>query len=118
MLVVPGENIVAFDVDETLVMWSDKFSQPHENSIGFKDPYDDSTNYLLPHIKHIDLLKKYKGRGLTVIVWSAGGVEWARSVVKTLELETYVDLVITKPNKLVDDLTPSEIFPCRIYLNE
>ena len=116
MKLIEGENLVCCDVDDTLVMWTDKFRQPHEGAKKFHDPYDDSANYLTPHRKHIELLKKYKGRGVTVVVWSAAGCKWAESVVKTLGLVEFVDLIMTKPNKIIDDLPVEAIFSTRIYL--
>lgn len=115
MQIIDSEQVVTFDVDDTLVMWG---MPTDSNSIGFKDPYDLSVNFLKPHKKHIALLKKYKGRGLKVIVWSAAGFRWAETVVKTLGLEDYVDYIMTKPAKVVDDLTPNEFLPCRIYLED
>jgi hypothetical protein len=66
---------------------------------------------LLPHRLHIEQLRKHKMRGHTVIVWSAGGYDWAAAVVKTLGLENIVDLVISKPIWVYDDLPPNEFMP-------
>ena len=117
MLVVEGENHTAFDVDDTLIIW---------NTVGYEDyelieilcPYGKNKRFFKPHRTHIELLKKFKARGNTIIVWSSGGVLWAEAVVKALRLESYVDIVMTKPNKLVDDLPSNEIFPTRIYLKD
>lgn len=116
MIEFDNEYVVAFDIDDTLVMWSNEYRQPHEGSVAFIDPYDGATNHLVPHEKHVNLLKKYKGRGMCVMVWSAGGVQWAKSVINTLGLQDYVDLIITKPSKYVDDLPAKEILGSRIYL--
>lgn len=124
MIVNENENIVCYDVDDTLVMWDNqRFDTPYdENGVldpkrrPFIDPYDNSTNYLAPNKKHIALLKKHKGRGCFVVVWSAAGVKWAESVIKELGLESYVDVVTTKPSKYVDDLPGNEILGTRIYL--
>lgn len=116
MHVIEDENVVCFDVDDTLVMWNSKCVPTHK--IDILCPYSNSFNFLKPHMAHIDLLKKYKGRGLTVVVWSAGGYKWAEAVVKALELEAFVDYVMTKPSKIVDDLMPNEIFTTRIYLKD
>lgn len=118
MIAFDNEYIVTFDVDDTLVMWEGNFNQPATDRIEFLDPYDGAKVFLKPHKKHIALLKKYKGRGMCVIVWSAGGVQWAKSVINTLSLADYVDLVITKPSKYVDDLQASEILGSRIYLKD
>lgn len=116
MKVTESEMIVVCDVDDTLVMWSDNFTQPHEGAIGFIDPYDNSVNYLTVHQMHVNLLKKYKGRGLFVRVWSAAGYKWAASVVKTLGLEDYVDSVETKPIKYMDDLPGDKVLGARVYI--
>lgn len=125
MKVYDVDQVVCFDCDDTLVMWpeNDKFAphnashtQPYEGSVAFPDPYDGSTNYLTPHQKHINLMKKYRGRGFCIIVWSAGGVKWAHSVIKTLGLEEYVDIVLTKPNRYVDDLSCEKWMGNRVYI--
>lgn len=125
MEVIYNEQIVCFDCDDTLVLWPENhpnhfpnasFAQPSPGSIPITDPYDNSVNYLIPHTKHISLLKKYKGRGNYIRVWSAAGVKWAEAVVKALAIEDYVDSVETKPLKLIDDLPVDRIFETRLYL--
>ena len=104
MQVVENENMVCFDVDDTLVMWNIPPGREGEctlfNNFGFAE-------WLLPHKPHIELLKSFKVRGQFVVVWSQGGYQWAREVVKHLGLEEYVDLVMSKPKWIVDDLPPS-----------
>lgn len=116
----PSETIVCCDVDDTLVMWDTGRSEPHEGAIAFHDPYDGSTNYLKPHYMHVELLKKYKGRGFYIRVWSAAGCQWARSVVETLGLTDFVDSVETKPIKYIDDITDdnriSRVLGSRVYI--
>lgn len=118
MNVIDNEVIVACDVDDTLVMWSNQYTQPHEGAMAFNDPYDKTVVYLKPHKRHIALLKKYKGRGFRIKVWSAGGAQWAASVVRTLGLEDIVDDVETKPAKYIDDLQANEVLGVRIYLKD
>lgn len=121
MIVNENECIVCSDVDDTLVIWDNKdFKTPGPGKIAFKDPYDNSINYLKVHWKHVDLLKKYKGRGFYIRVWSAAGGKWARSVVETLGMELFVDSVETKPMKYLDDITDdqriSRILGSRVYI--
>lgn len=125
MQVYDGEMVVTFDVDDTLVMWpeNDRFrinqassAQPSEGSIEIPAGYGTGVFHLVPHTKHIELLKNMKARGHVVVVWSAAGVKHAESVVKTLKLEPYVDVVMTKPCKYVDDLKVESWFGPRIYL--
>lgn len=115
-----SETIVVCDVDDTLVMWGPDRNTPHEGAIAFKDPYDNSINYLRPHWMHVELLKKYKGRGFYIRVWSAAGCQWAKSVVETLGLTEFVDSVETKPIKYLDDITDdqriSRVLGARVYI--
>jgi len=107
-----NESVICFDVDETLIMHK-------AGKLKVKDPYVEKTYHKVkPHNKHIQLLKTHKGRGYCIVVWSAGGVKWAENVVKALDLESYVDLIITKPLKYVDDLEADKILTSRVYLND
>lgn len=116
MISFDNEFVTAFDIDDTLVMWEGNFNQPAPDRIEIIDPYDGAKVFLKPHKKHAAFMKKCKGRGMCVMVWSAGGVQWAKAVINALGLADYVDLVITKPSKYVDDLPASEILGSRIYL--
>lgn len=129
MLVINNHSVVFFDVDDTIVKW-DKESISSEPTIQIIQPKvlhrtaDDElvevgpyTVTLALHNKHIAALKEHKAKGDTVIVWSAGGWDWAEAVVKALQLEEYVDLVINKPICIYDDLPPHEFLPRR-YLKD
>lgn len=125
MQVFDTDQVVTIDCDDTLVMWPENqkifpynqsHTQPYPGSLPVPDPYDGSLNHLTPHQKHIDLVKKYKGRGYLVIVWSAGGVKWAEQVVKALALEPFVDIVLSKPSKYVDDLHCEKWMGQRVYI--
>lgn len=76
------------DVDDTLVKWK-------------------GTSYT-PMQKNVNSLIRHHKRGHKVIVWSAGGMEWARKVVQELGLEQYVHMVCEKPRWLLDDKDASE----------
>lgn len=118
MQIVENEQVVYFDVDDTLVKWDDTFTQPGNDKVAFLDPYDNSINYLTPHKKHIALLKKYKGRKNLIIVHSAAGVMWVKSVIQTLKLEEYVDICLTKSTKYVDDLPCKEWMGTHLYFKD
>lgn len=124
MIKIPGDRICYFDVDDTLVMWNPTKEELDErgicitcpgsyvivdketNEVSLSDPW---TERLLPHRKHIEAIKKHKARGHTIVVWSAGGVDWAEAAVKALGLEQFVDLVVCKPSWAYDDVTAAEI---------
>lgn len=113
MQVIKNEMVTMWDCDDTLVMWGDK---ENPNAMHFVDPHDGTKHLLVPHKKHVKLLKDFKARGYVVVLWSGGGWQWAETVAKTLGIEDYVDFVMTKPSKYIDDLQAVEILGSRIYL--
>jgi FMN phosphatase YigB (HAD superfamily) len=116
MKVIESHRTVFFDVDDTLVIWDWKeFSPDGSGLIQVKDPGSNHFELVLPHDRHIKLLKQFKARGHTVIVWSQGGWAWAESTVKALGLESLVDVVMSKPDWYVDDLPASAYMGNNIY---
>lgn len=107
---VKSELVAFYDCDDTLVMWN-----PKVTDVSIQDSAGDLQN-LARHEDHVRLLKDHKARGYTNIVWSAGGYQWAQAVVKALELEAYVDLIMAKPVKFFDDLPAQEVLTNRVYL--
>jgi FMN phosphatase YigB (HAD superfamily) len=118
MLVIDSDKVTFFDVDDTLVKWS--FSQEEADQYGIKFNNFGYETLLVPHRTHIEQLKKHRARGHKIIVWSAGGYDWAAEVVKVLGLEDAVDLVISKPTWFYDDLPASHFLPegNRIYIKD
>lgn len=114
MKVIENELSVMVDVDDTLLMWGMDNSP---DAITAQCPYTKEYLRLVPHTRHVELLKQYKGRGFYVTVWSAGGWEWAKTAVNVLNLESFVDEVRTKPLKYMDDLQAREILGTRVYLD-
>lgn len=107
-------NWVYFDVDDTLVMWYQHYEPGFDDkciSIDFLE----NRHALVPHKKHIELLKDLYAQGWTVVVWSAGGLEWAQTVTKALGLENHVHHILAKPYRYVDDLYSDEFMLNRVY---
>lgn len=98
---VKDGGVYASDVDDTLIMWRipEDYTGPlvETDLDGFKDKG-------IPNLHAINHLKKMKARGYAIIVWSAGGSEWAEAVVKALELEDFVDVVMPKIDFHLDDV--------------
>lgn len=120
MKIIKSENVVMYDVDDTLVMWGnqwadEKFDYP--GAVQIQCPFDSSVFYLRPHKPHIELLKTHKARRKTIIVWSQGGYKWAKAVVESLGLTKYVDIIMSKPMTYVDDLPVEKWMKNRIYLD-
>jgi hypothetical protein len=94
-------GVFACDCDDTLVMWAipEGYVGPlvETNLEGFKDKG-------IPNLHAIAHLKKMKSRGYAIIVWSAGGSEWAEAVVKALDLQSFVDITMPKIDFHLDDV--------------
>lgn len=131
MIVVPGDNTVWIDVDDTLVIWAPHNAELEKRGIEIVVPGGlileegnrlvpgaDYTVKILPHRFHVEQVKRHKLRGHTVIVWSAGGSAWAATAVKALGLEPYVDLVISKPAWIYDDKKPEEFMPAPYWFED
>ncbi len=112
---IPSGPSAYFDVDDTLVQWKDPAGAHSADKIAI--PFKDHTNYAHVNVHNVELLKKFCMRGHAVIVWSAGGVDWAEAVVKALGLEQYVHAVLSKPTYHIDDISdPAHILGRRTFI--
>jgi hypothetical protein len=132
MIVLPCNQVVYFDVDDTLVYSSPTAKQLQDHGIQVEAPLanyiDDSGKFvessgtnkrmIVPHRAHIDQLKKHAMRHHTIVVWSAGGEKWAAAAVKAMGLEQYVSLCICKPQWCYDDKQPQDFIPKPQYLED
>jgi len=92
-----------FDVDDTLVCWYDIPEDCPEDEI-VNVTYRNLTDRLRINKYNVNLLKKLSIRHHKICVWSKGGSGWSRAVVKALNLEDYVDVIMSKPTYYIDDL--------------
>jgi hypothetical protein len=120
MQVIKSHKTVFFDIDETLVLFdwegTDKYIGG-EVLVSITDPATNVSVLALPHKRHIDLMRQFKARGHTVIVWSAGGYDWAHRAVVALGIESMVDVVMSKPDWYVDDKPACAYMKTPIYLH-
>lgn len=127
MLFVEGDNTIYFDVDNTLIMWDPPVGDPrivhlpslhkvYVGTLGKSDITTPDTVEVIPHLHHLEMIKRHKQLGNTVIVWSKSGPRWARNVVEFFELQEYVDLCIGKPSCFYDDLRAEEFMVDRRYI--
>lgn len=110
---VSDRPLVAMDVDDTIIKWNVDYSKPT-----VKITLDGITGNFNVHKKHVEALKKHKIRGHTIIIWSAGGSDWGEAVVKALQLEQYVDIIMPKPDWIYDDVSPNEFLNKNLYIYE
>jgi FMN phosphatase YigB (HAD superfamily) len=90
---------VFFDIDDTLVMWDENLKG---DTVCIE--VDGHLNHMVINKGNLEELKRHGSRGIDVIVWSKGGVEWAKAVVSALKIRSYVSAVMAKPFCYYDDL--------------
>ncbi len=120
MHVINSDDLTMFDVDETLIFWK---VRPEDTAKGvvvrIEEPYIDGVaKDVVPNNSMIDILKRKKAQGKTIIVWSFGGYKWAERVVKALGLESFVDYAMSKPVCYGDDIPIEKWGLHRIYVSD
>lgn len=111
-----GDNRTAyFDVDGTLIEW-DFCEKDDEGSIELS--YEGEIFYKKQISGNIKQLMNHYLSGNNVVVWSAGGGEWASKVVKALKIDKYVSCTLTKPDFYFDDKDVAEWFPSHRFFEE
>ena len=117
MITIKNENLRPFDIDDTIILPYNATAQLQVGREVFVyDPIEDKKIKMVAHEPNIRLLKEEKHRGGYIWVWSRSGFEWARNVIKALDLEAYVDIVTTKPIVYFDDKDVSEWLKDRVWL--
>ena len=92
-----NDQIVEFDVDDTLIIWDHPNPDYQIEGIPCKI-----------HTKHVEAIKRFHARNQYVVVWSDGGWEWALRVVTDLGLLDHVNEVRSKSKWHFDDKPQSE----------
>lgn len=100
---MPPGPCAYFDVDDTLIIWKDSdgkqrnLPQIEVDCRGIIETY-----YVNPY--NLDYLKKLATRGHAIVLWSAGGADWAEAVAIGLEIEELVFAACAKPTYYIDDI--------------
>lgn len=113
MKTLPSDKVVMVDCDDTLVLWDSSKWSPFLHGVQV-NCYGYSTSLHI-HEKNINLLRKLKRLGYTLVVWSATGHEWAEAVVKALDLEDCVSFCMSKPRYYVDDKDAVDWIGARLW---
>lgn len=117
MRINKNEAILPVDIDGTLITHIHKPIYYTDDCLAVVDPLD-STKVIYVEANHamIRLLKEEHHRGACIKVWSRGGWEWAQNVIKALELEQYVDEIMSKPRSYFDDLPIEKWLTDRVFI--
>lgn len=114
MLVLPDKPTIYVDVDETLVSFEAKYKNCTKIKVGPENAKMPA--YINEYV--VDKIKEFRARDHTIVVWSAGGSEWAATIIRALKMEDYVSVVMSKPAWFFDDQPAINYMPegNRIYL--
>lgn len=99
--VIGRGKLVAFDVDDTLIQ-----RLPHDGfrHIAEDDRFEIRGVWYRIRRDEVYRLRSFAGsNGFEVVVWSAGGAEWAAQVGSILGLDPLVAAYMSKPDFAVDD---------------
>ena len=130
-------RIAYFDVDHTLIIWEmnpseyvqtakdnkyyselrelppkrrlSKLLEDQPESLTLISPKTGNPFRVRPIWTHVSQLIQQRLKGLNIVVWSAGGSDWAEAVVNGLFLDDFVDVIMTKPDFLYDDSKPKDL---------
>jgi hypothetical protein len=115
MITFKDSRTAYYDVDDTLLEWV--FCDKSDEGATLVK-YKGNSFYKKRLDGNIESLKRHSMAGHTIIVWSAGGSEWAECVIKALKLESHVDIILTKPDWYYDDKDVKTWFPKRQWHSE
>lgn len=117
MKVFNKENILAVDIDGTLIDYPKKSDTAVTGDIFLA--YGDKLLHLRPMQMNIALMKHCKKvREYGILVWSANGKDWAIKVLDALGLTEYADIIMTKPIEYLDDKPVEQWMTNRIHLED
>lgn len=106
---IHSESVWACDIDDTLIIWN--ADTTGNKTITFTEPHTNDIITVVVNENNIRLLKEKKSRGSFIILWSQGGWQYAETIAVALGIEKYVDIVMSKPVGLIDDLPAEKWLP-------
>ena len=118
MQIVDNYKVLFCDVDDCLIKyppeegWTD---EERKRCVAFPSFFGASPLRVMPIESTIQEIKKRKEENYFLVLWSQAGSEHITQVVTALdaigyELSKYIDLIISKPLFIIDDLPILEIF--------
>ena len=112
MITFKERKTVFFDCDDTLLEWN-TCKKGDNNAV--KIVNNGHTFYKKAIVPNVEALKSHFLAGHLVVVWSAGGATWAETIIKSLGLNKYVNIIINKPDFYYDDKEASHWLPERQF---
>lgn len=111
MLVVKGRTVYV-DLDDTLIRWKPTTSGTtlKSDEVLLVDGTGQGSRYQII-TRTIEEIRGHFNRGHKVIIWSAGGDEWAEKAVDLLGIRPLVTVCLSKPDFFIDDKPACDFMP-------
>ena len=98
----PGPSAFC-DVDDTLIVWNDKVGEElNLPQVEIECRGIMKTYYTNPY--NLEYIRKLAARGHAIVLWSAGGSDWAEAVAYGLDLDEMIFAAMAKPTYYIDDI--------------
>lgn len=110
-MIIQNDYVWGVDIDDTLLLWDVPLDTPGVRIVEFQEPHLKDITRAVINENNLRLMKEKKVRGCFIILWSQGGYEYAIHVANALYINDYVDMIMTKPVGLIDDLPSSAWLP-------
>ncbi len=112
MLSFGDRPVTCYDIDDTIIPWAPNSQAEDRVTVECMG----RSSQMQVMTRHVENLKRHWKRGHVIVVWSAGGGEWAKAVVEALGLTSQVDVVMAKPSWYYDDKPCEDWMGRRIFL--
>ena len=121
MIVIPNENLIAVDIDDTLVhLLPDTLDFDRDRlaaDFSIKDPYEVlRTMDFKINWPNVNIVKRGYARGHRYFAWTVAGIKHAVAVIAALEMDQYFEFVCSKPRQYIDDKEVAEWIGSRTWL--
>jgi hypothetical protein len=105
MYVASSQPTAYVDIDSTLIEWNLPSDGDDPNKI-----VTINNNKFVINTYNLEYIIKLGMRNHVLILWSAGGAEWAANVAKALKIENLIFACVNKPTYYVDDIADPRDF--------
>lgn len=100
---IQPSRAVYVDVDDTLIIWPGDNMDFNNHPEKIQMDCMGKLLTVIPHHRHIAILKRFYESGYDIVVWSASSKEWAQQAINKLGIEDWVDYCLSKPDFYIDD---------------
>lgn len=115
MKIIPTEDLLPFDVDDTIVMHGK--IRKGQRTVAYTCPYTDEQKIVRVNEPMVQVLRERLARGTSVLVWSKSGYKKAVAILRALKIDHKNLYVTSKFKDYADDKDISTWSGERIWLD-